>query len=341
MQNLLYYPGFEIQDQRWLKFALLYLEEISTIVPMGGDHYVSDLYTFIEQETGLLKRYRPDYMESEKSSRETIEVIEKYINNPSRNFGILGRVNVIDHWRTRENQNFELFFSKFSYDFEQFCLDQGFAHRSENGISLPYQFGVIYMSILAHNIGEHNNVSVITDIKEHNMVSQISQNTWKFNKRYNEFKAIKKTIELNLPRNIDSISVDEIIDFRNKTKYQSKLKAFREAVSKLNDLHGGNMSEVNMRHIISEIEEVKIGLSSEIFNLCSTVSQVGLGIFLTLGPNVENLEFIKELLGIGFILTGSRSLINSFNNEQRQASQYLTQIRRFPGPRKNNRNIII
>ena len=33
MKELLYYPGFEVKDETWLKFALLYLDHISPIIP--------------------------------------------------------------------------------------------------------------------------------------------------------------------------------------------------------------------------------------------------------------------------------------------------------------------
>lgn len=333
MNDLLYYPGFEIEDQRWLKFALLYLERVSTIVPLGGDQYVSRQYEDIENKTNLLKRCRPELVESQKSSVEAIEVIEKYFRDPIKYFRILGRIDVVNYWRNSSNQNLELFFSKFSYDFERFCLDSGLAHRTDNGIRLPHQIGLIYMAILAHNIGERRNNSIISDIKEHNMISTVNQNTWRYNKRFNELKAVKKIIELNLPRNIDSISIDEVIELRNKQSYQKKLTAFRQAVTKLNDDNDGYLNESNFRNIISEIEEAKSDLTDEVTNFCSTLLQVGLGVYLTIGPNIENFELIKELAGIGFLATGSKKLIKTFTNEERYASQYLTQIRRFSSRR--------
>lgn len=329
MEKLLYYPGFEIEDQRWLKFALFYLEEISTIVPHGGDFYTSEVYNRIERESGLLKRYRPEHSEAAISSEDTVLLLEKYLKNPVRNVSVLGRINVMEYWRDTRNHNYELFFSKFSYEFERYCLQNDLAHRSDNGIRLPQQIALIYMSVLAHNIGIHNNISVITDIKEQRQLSLINHSTWGYNKRFNELSAVKKTIELNLPRNIDSISIEEIIKLRVKPSYQNRLKAFRQAVTKLNDLSGGNMSESNYWEIINQIEDTKSGLASEILNLGVTFTQVGLGIFLAFGPQINNYELIKEIAGVGMVITGTSSLINRMKSEERMASQYLTQIRNF------------
>ncbi|MEK5395448.1 hypothetical protein [Paenibacillus sp. FSL K6-2859] len=333
MEKLLYYPGFEIEDERWLKFALLYLEEINTIVPLDGDNYISEVYKRLERETGLLRRYRPAYLECEKSSEETIIILEKFLQNPIRNFDILGNLNVLEFWRDERNHNYELYFSKFSYDFERYCLDNGFAHRSEHGVSLPHQIALIYMSVLAYNIGTHNNICVITDVQEQRRLSLLNQNTWSYNKRFNEIKAVKKTLELNLPRNIDDISIEEITKLRNKGGYQSKLKAFRQAVTRLNDLSGGRMSESNYIDIINQIEETKSGLTSEIVDISVTVTQVGLGIFLALGPEMNNYELIKEIAGVGMTITGSKNLIKTIHGDERRANQYLTQIRRFPKKR--------
>ena len=33
MKSMVYYPGFEVQNEKWLKFALLYFEELRPIIP--------------------------------------------------------------------------------------------------------------------------------------------------------------------------------------------------------------------------------------------------------------------------------------------------------------------
>lgn len=42
MHKLLYYPDFEIQDQNFLKFALLYIDEIRPIIPDCARQTLSD-----------------------------------------------------------------------------------------------------------------------------------------------------------------------------------------------------------------------------------------------------------------------------------------------------------
>ena len=44
MRSMIYYPGFEVQKDEWLKFALLYFEELRPIIPymsVSDDKYLS------------------------------------------------------------------------------------------------------------------------------------------------------------------------------------------------------------------------------------------------------------------------------------------------------------
>lgn len=329
MNELLYYPGFEINDTRWLKFALLYLDNIKTIIPNEADEIISGQYQLIERETNLLERYRPRFEETEKSSNDTIELLQKYLSNPVRHFGILGKVNVVDYWRQQSNQNFELFSSKFSFYFENFCMENGFGHRTLNGIMIPNQLGLIYMSVLAHNIGSRNNISVITDIEEERSLSSLNKDTWAYNRKFNELKSVKKIIELNLPANIDEISINDIINFRDNQRYQQRLQSFKQAVNELNNLKDGRLNESNFFEIIKHIEESKAGLFSDLLEFGTTVVQVGLGVILTLGNGSGYWETIKEVAGAGMVIAGAQKIHRRLNEPSRTANKYLTEIRNF------------
>ncbi|PAD30042.1 hypothetical protein [Paenibacillus sp. 7523-1] len=329
MNELLYYPGFEINDTRWLKFALLYLDNIKTIIPNEADEFISRQYQLIEEETNLLERYRPKFEETEKSSNDTIDLLQKYLSKPERHFGILGKINVVEYWRQQSNQNFELFSSKFSFYFENYCMEYGFGHRTRNGIMIPNQLGLIYMSVLAHNIGSRNNISVITDIEEERSLSSLNRDNWSYNRKFNELKSVKKVIELNLPTNIDDISINDIINFRDKPRYQQRLQSFKQAVNELNNLKDGRLNESNYYEIIKHIEESKAGIFSDLLEFGTTVVQVGLGVTLTLGSGSGYWETIKEVAGAGMVITGAQKVYKRLNEPNRGANKYLTEIRNF------------
>lgn len=61
MHKLLYYPNFEIQDQNFLKFALLYIDEISPIIPENARESLSKPMRDILRNTELINLYSPNY----------------------------------------------------------------------------------------------------------------------------------------------------------------------------------------------------------------------------------------------------------------------------------------
>lgn len=59
MHRLLYYPNFEIQDPNFLKFALLYIDEIRPIIPVAARRSLSDSMKNILNNTELICPYTP------------------------------------------------------------------------------------------------------------------------------------------------------------------------------------------------------------------------------------------------------------------------------------------
>ena len=84
MESLLYYPGFEVENINWLKFALLYLNKLRPIIPPDGDKYLSDNFKFINDETDLIDKYRPNYEEGFNATLDAIDVIDKILSHPDR-----------------------------------------------------------------------------------------------------------------------------------------------------------------------------------------------------------------------------------------------------------------
>ena len=66
MKDMIFYPGFEVKDETWLKFALLYLDCIRPIIPYTiapKEEYISETFLRIMDETDPVHPYRPDFNE--------------------------------------------------------------------------------------------------------------------------------------------------------------------------------------------------------------------------------------------------------------------------------------
>lgn len=345
MNEILYYPGFQINNEEWLKFALLYLKDVNTIVPPEADSFLSGTHRFLLNETDLLNSYRPTYDEIRKSTEDAIWAISRKLVNPVKIFDVLGELNIIDFWRQPQNHNFELFQSKFSYEFEEFCREYGFVSFSENGIMIPYQLGITYMSILAHNIGDYNDMAVITDLEDERKLRSINDKTWKYNKRFEEIKVIKKLISLEIPCGLQDIPLSRIVKLRNNDRFQKKLHEFQSAVNELTNIPNYNFTEQSVYEIKKNISFTKENLKSDIIGLGVDLSTTLLGVQIVLTNAGGNLELLKEMLGFGAIANGLSQVYGKLqrNWNRRLATRYLTDIknldRRQAGLRRNPSNI--
>ena len=99
MRELIYYPTFEIADSNWIKFALLYINQLDPIIPESGEIYLSDNYKRLINETDLIKPFRPSYSEGKKATLDAIDQIEKILRHPNAYISIFNEENFLDKWR--------------------------------------------------------------------------------------------------------------------------------------------------------------------------------------------------------------------------------------------------
>ena len=128
MHRLLYYPNFEIQDENFLKFALLYIDEIRPIIPERAKESLSDSMRNILRNTELINPYSPNYENGYLASIATIRYLEEKKKFDQCGEG-LQRGNGVIH-------NYTLYADKYTYEFEDYCLENGLGERCNEGILL-------------------------------------------------------------------------------------------------------------------------------------------------------------------------------------------------------------
>ena len=92
MHKLLYYPDFEIQDQNFLKFALLYIDEIKPIIPKCARETLSDSMRNILKSTDLINPYAPNYESGYVASLTAIKYLEE--KNIAERYGTFRQKNI-------------------------------------------------------------------------------------------------------------------------------------------------------------------------------------------------------------------------------------------------------
>lgn len=327
MENLLYYPGFEVEDFNWLKFALLYVNKLRPIIPSNGDKYLSDTFKMISNETDLFKKYRPEYEEGYKATLDAINEIEKILSHPERYSPTFHTTKIDKIWRNSKKYQVTLFKDKYTKDFKDFLLENNIAIQTSEGLNLSKDLANIYMTIFAQAISDLRTISPITDISGMDRFSIFIRH---LNKSKEESLNIaQKIITLKLPKNISHISFKEIIKLRNDKNFKAKLHTFQSELAKFLSSEEENKDGKNFikkyNHIYSEF-------STELLKFGKGLASFGMGVWLTTSAPISNdLEIAKKFLeGTAFLLSGV-SISSAWKNTKakRYCKKYLAEIEKI------------
>lgn len=158
MKEVLYYPSFFIEDEKWLKFALLYLGEVITIKPNNVEIELNSTNSLIMNETNLFSNQAPSQEEIDLVAINYGDFIIRVLNNP-----ILQENS--KRLKSRGHMNYEIYSGKMTWRLEQMLLDNGLAEHSINGVIVHKELALEYMSMLANIIAGNRNMPTITDNK--------------------------------------------------------------------------------------------------------------------------------------------------------------------------------
>lgn len=327
MKELLYYPSFFVEDENWIKFALLYLDKVVTIVPTEAYHHLTNTHQLILNETDLLNSHSPNEVEVNAAALKMGNEIDFFINNPiNRYMKNSGPFNV-NEWQDKGTFTHELFEGKYPYELKKMLTSKNFAKESENGIIINQYLAHIYMTILAHTIAEDKGISTITDIK--NKIDFPTLNNLIKNKQLEpkRYKTLIENINIFLPKDINEIELLKIIEFRNHPNNRKALNEFQTAIEKLGLLTRENTSENELMDVKKELFDAK---RKYILNIASQFGVgVGsmIGIYQLIKGDAQQLDFLREVLGMGVIqgVRGIYSDINEYNNIRR-ATSYISNI---------------
>jgi hypothetical protein len=325
MKRLIYYPGFEVKDINWLKFALLYLDKLEPIIPWSGDDYLSTLFSRLSNDTDLIQIHRPQDEEGERASYDALEIIEKILEHPER-FMYMRSISRISRWKNPLNHTYTLFQDKYTYPWEDFCESNKLATKTKEGIKMSGELAYIYMALLAQAVADSKELSPITDKPRLDLLSVLSRRVVApTSKRINLAKSV---LELKLPANITHINIDEIIKFRNKRGYKERLSAFHEEIENFyNKLEDGKTAT----DFVKSFSRIYNEFTGEILKLGMGVIGLGLGVWILVdSAQSTSAKYTKEMLGGLSLMIGSTiSIKKTWKNTKtkRYCRKYIASLR--------------
>ena len=226
----LYYPFIDITNEHWLKNAILYWDEINTIVPYSMEEpYIQPITSYLA-EVGILKPYRVN------PENNLIKILEddviKYINSNE------GQQVLQMSFPTCESQRIHP--EKMSYiiqdELHKFMGEDGWLHTDSG-------FANFYMTLLANRICESSGISPLTDNINTSKLNNYARldsnennlNAWNYQDISNRGQQLAQSLLLELSFNditiSDETSIDDILIF--KRHYNDELCAFRQEVERL------------------------------------------------------------------------------------------------------------
>lgn len=329
MKRSIYYPGFESTNENWLKFALLYLDQLSPILPVSADNGISDLYRKLTNETDLLINHRPGFFEGHQATLEAIEQTEKIAMRPRSYAEIFGQIDVNQFWKDARHQQYLLYDEKYSPDWTKFCLENGYGTKVKEGMKLSESLATLYLTILANRVAEDKNISPITDSPKLDYLSAF------MNKRSsvgaNEIINAKAIIGLKLPAKIEEVHLDNIIKLRSTKGFKSSQEAFHEELHEfLNKLENGDHSET----FIKKYNSAESTFREQLLTLGNDLVMIGISTSLLLeAANPQLPEMLKVaatasgvMIKQGFTLSKNRKT----SEKVRKCRRYLTSLNGLP-----------
>ncbi len=325
MQKLLYYPNFEIEDMDFLKFCLLYVDEIKPIIPMCAIDSLSSETRDIMNHTNLIQPIHPDHADSELASIAAIELLEKQDISIRYSYRGWDSIHVND-------KNDILYGDKFSREFEHYCLEKGIGVRCDEGIKVNQDVAYSYMSILANIISTDRQLDMITDSYKYTDI-HLKERGINRNRRM-ALDRIKREIEFQIPVDMWRIPLQEFIRLRADDKFNEARQNFAKELNNVLDVQHDGISAIDMYDYTNCKNEI-YGLVKEFFVSCAVaavgVYSVGsamvapcntLAFFANVGNGVLSLDALKHSM------TSGKKYVEQLEQKQ-QRRRYLAELNRL------------
>lgn len=247
--HALYYPHINLNNKNWIKHALLFWDKISRIVPRSVEPDDSEDIIRIKNESDFIEDYHPDKWDTSNVFNNYCYLIRDYIeSNSFHNHRFFERERRFRdmHPESLERRKFlsglvrsngtYIHIEKTDPLIRDYLFSLGLAIPGENEysdwIKIDNEIGLLYMTYFAKTISNKNSLPIVTDIEQSFCAS--IQYEPKIFSDYNvefEYRLGNLMIETVVPKNINNVSIEKILNIRNK--YDLERTAYFVEISNL------------------------------------------------------------------------------------------------------------
>ncbi|MBL0674103.1 hypothetical protein ACK327_05210 [Aeromonas dhakensis] len=254
MKTYIYYPGMEVRDELWLKFALLYLERLAFVFTVSEKSGLTALLQTLEQETDLLAE-RPDASFFAAITPQIESQIAGLVAPDFVRHKVFGNRELIGRWRQPANHDC---FCPAQAGLERlhgFCLAHGFASREEGGFRMARRFANLLSMRLAREWALANEGALITDHDYLDRLLHLLES--RYHNRGGQ-DCFHLEIPLQVPTHLSDIPFAELIALRSRSGFRQQLAEFNQALDALLAMLGSGYAEPA---VLTRFEQAQQGLN--------------------------------------------------------------------------------
>lgn len=239
MKTYIYYPGMEVRDELWLKFALLYLERLAFVFTVSEKSGLTALLDTLQQQTDLLAE-RPDAAFFAAITPQLESQISGLVAPDFVRHKVFGNKELIGRWRQEANHDC---FCPDQAGLERlhgFCLTHGFATRDEGGIRMARRFANLISMRLAREWALANDGALITDHDYLDRLLHLLES--RYHNRGGQ-DCFHLEIPLQVPTHLADIPFAELIALRGRSGFRQQLAEFHLAIDNLLAMLGSGYAD--------------------------------------------------------------------------------------------------
>ncbi|BCS48291.1 hypothetical protein H9X98_00805 [Aeromonas jandaei] len=254
MKTYIYYPGMEVRDELWLKFALLYLERLAFVFTVSEKSGLTALQQTLEQETDLLAE-RPDAAFFAAITPQLESQLSGLLAPDFVRHKVFGNKELVTRWRQGANHDC---FCPDQAGLERlhgFCLAHGFASRDQGGIRMARRFANLLSMRLAREWALANDGALITDHDYLDRLLHLLES--RYHNRGGQ-DCFHLEIPLQVPTHLGEISFAELIALRGRSGFRQQLAEFHLALDNLLTMLGSGYSDPAA---LTRFEQARQGLN--------------------------------------------------------------------------------
>jgi len=227
-RTILYYPHINIQNQNWIKQAVLFWDRVGTIIPREVERRYGLPETFrILEERGLFRTFYPEE-HVEKGEQLTEEFIQIQTD---QSYSDLKQK--LGHPRKR----YSVYKWKIPDSLRQYIQENQLAEDDpiENDrLRFHYIDGLLYMSLLAKYLADQDWEEATTPGTDYGLYQNLALGT---ELNTNQIPAISFSLKNVLPMPSDETTLEQILAFRENhhndlLRFRTVLSKFQTALSK-------------------------------------------------------------------------------------------------------------